>query len=74
MKRTIARAVSGVLFTASSALAQGTPCDKACLLTTADAYLAALVAHDASKAPMAPNAKFTEQTKKNEGPRTKDHV
>jgi hypothetical protein len=32
-------------------------------MSTADAYLAALVAHDASKAPMAPNAKFTKQTK-----------
>jgi hypothetical protein len=37
-------------------------CDRACLTGIADAYLAALVAHDPSKAPMAPNAKFTEQT------------
>jgi len=29
----------------------------------ADAYFAALVAHDPAKAPMAPNAKFTEQAK-----------
>jgi hypothetical protein len=36
-------------------------CDKACLQGIADAYLAALVAHDPSKAPMAPKAKFTEQ-------------
>ena len=36
-------------------------CDKACLQGIADAYLAALVAHDPSKAPIAPNAKFTEQ-------------
>jgi hypothetical protein len=39
----------------------GAPCDKACLQGVADAYLAALVAHDPSKAPIAPNAKFTEQ-------------
>jgi hypothetical protein len=39
------------------------PCDRTCLLGIADAYLAALVAHDPSKAPLAPNAKFTEQTK-----------
>ena len=39
----------------------GAACDKACLQGIADAYLAALVAHDPSKAPMAPNAKFTEQ-------------
>lgn len=49
---------------AGTAFAQdGRSCDKACLLRTADAYLAALVAHDASKAPMSPNATFTEQTK-----------
>src|SRR5499427_10624633 len=42
--------------------AQGT-CDRACLLKTADDYLTALVAHNPAKAPMAPNAKFTEQTK-----------
>lgn len=35
-------------------------CDKACLTGIADAYFAALVAHDPSKAAMAPNAKFTE--------------
>jgi hypothetical protein len=47
---------------ASPSAAQGT-CDRACLLKTADDYLAALVAHDPSKAPLAQNAKFTEQTK-----------
>lgn len=35
-------------------------CDKACLTGIADAYFAAMVAHDPSKAAMAPNAKFTE--------------
>ena len=35
----------------------------------ADAYLAALVAHDPSKAPMAPNAKFTEQAQPHGGRR-----
>ena len=39
----------------------GASCDKACLQGIADTYLAALVAHDPSKAPMAPDAKFTEQ-------------
>ena len=38
-------------------------CDKACLVGIADAYLAALVAHAPSKAPIAQNAKFTEQTR-----------
>ena len=64
MRMTVAVAAAAVLCAASAASAQSvTSCDKACLLSTADAYLAALVAHDASKAPMAPNAKFTEQTK-----------
>ena len=40
-----------------------TTCDRACLQNIADTYVAALVAHDPSKAPMAPNTKFTEQTK-----------
>jgi hypothetical protein len=39
----------------------GAACDKACLQGTADAYIAALMAHDPAKAPMAPNSKFTEQ-------------
>ena len=49
MKTTIAMTVSAVLLTASVATAQsaGASCDRACLLSTADAYLAALVAHDA---------------------------
>jgi hypothetical protein len=51
------------LTTASRAAAQGAACDRTCLLSTADAYLAALVAHDPAKAPMAPGAKFTEQSK-----------
>src|SRR5262247_4638122 len=64
MKKIIAVAVllaAAVAASPSSAQgAQGT-CDRACLLKTADDYLAALVAHDQAKAPMA--AKFTEQTK-----------
>ena len=36
-------------------------CDRACLTGIADAYIAALVAHDPSKVPITPNAKFTEQ-------------
>jgi hypothetical protein len=63
MTKTIS-AITGALLLASSAFALGdAPCDRACLLRTADAYLAALVAHDPSKAPMAANVKFTEQTK-----------
>jgi len=39
----------------------GQACDRACLQGIANVYLAALAAHDPSKAPMAPDAKFTEQ-------------
>ena len=59
---TLAVAFASAFTIASTASAQGA-CDRACLLSTADAYVAALVAHDPSKAPMAPNAKFTEQSK-----------
>jgi hypothetical protein len=48
--------------TTSPALAQST-CDRACLQNIADSYVAALVAHDPSKAPMAADAQFTEQAK-----------
>jgi hypothetical protein len=37
-------------------------CDRACLEAIADQYISAMVAHDASKAPFAPNVKFTENT------------
>jgi hypothetical protein len=40
------------------------PCDRACLQGTADKYLAAMVAHDASKAPFAEKFVFTENTVK----------
>ncbi len=39
-------------------------CDRACLEDIADQYLAAMVAHDASKAPFAENLIFTENTVK----------
>ena len=67
--RFAATALLGLLIGAltSAALAQrgpaGASCDKACLQGIADAYLAALVAHDPSKAPMAATAKFTEQAR-----------
>src|SRR5882724_9643123 len=60
---TLAVAFASALTTASPVSAQGPTCDRSCLLNIADSYLAALVAHDPSKAPMAANAKFTEQSK-----------
>lgn len=54
---------------AASAATQGAthkaapdPCDRACLKALADSYLAALVAHDPSQVPLAPNLKFVENT------------
>lgn len=40
------------------------PCDRACLIGMVDTYLAALGAHDPSKAPLSPNARFVENAKK----------
>ena len=53
--------VTGTVVVGAQRGPAGAACDKTCLQGIADAYLAALVAHDPSKAPMAPNAKFTEQ-------------
>lgn len=51
----------------AAAAAQGrantAACDRACLIGIADSYIAALAAHDPSKAPLAANLKFTEQAK-----------
>ena len=66
MNRLTAMAVAAVLCAAAPASAgtgQSASCDRTCLQNIADAYVAALVAHDPSKAPMAANAKFTEQSK-----------
>jgi hypothetical protein len=46
---------------AGTAWAQGgARCDRACLNKMVDSYLAALVAHDPTQVPIAPNAKFVE--------------
>jgi hypothetical protein len=50
-----------VVWMPRSAAAQ-TSCDRACLTGLADAWFAAIVAHDPSKAPIAPDVRFTEQT------------
>jgi len=38
-------------------------CDRACLKGMMTAYLNAMVTHDASKAPLSPNVRFTEDSK-----------
>ena len=47
----------------SAALASAADCDRACLKNTMTTYLNALAAKDPSKAPLAPNVRFTEDSK-----------
>jgi hypothetical protein len=66
MKKLLAIFMVGVTasgFVAAQAQKSGS-CDRACLEGIADQYLAAMVAHDASKAPFAKNLIFTENTVK----------
>jgi hypothetical protein len=42
----------------------GQGCDRACLIRTTDDYLAAIAAHDPSKAPLAANVMFVENVKR----------
>ena len=46
-----------------STSAQGATCDRACLTDIMTRYLNAMVAHDPSALPVAPNVKFTEDSK-----------
>ena len=66
-KRSIAAALLAALLPAGllQAAAPSTPptrfgCDRACLARHADAYFAALAAHDPARLPLAPNVKYTE--------------
>jgi hypothetical protein len=52
---------AGSSFAQQGSRASSSACDRACLTGIADAYLAALVAHDPSKAPLADTVRFTEQ-------------
>jgi hypothetical protein len=52
----------GCMLTAAAAAPD--PCNRACLKDLANAYLAALVAHDPSKVPLAANVKFVENVKR----------
>jgi hypothetical protein len=58
---------AGFLFVAATAIADPAPpkadasfCDRACLRDVAEKYLSAVVAHDPTKAPLAHNARYTE--------------
>jgi len=66
MRKLLVIFIIGV-FTVGLAAAQAkksSSCDRSCLEGIADQYLAAMVAHDASKAPFAKNLIFTENTVK----------
>jgi hypothetical protein len=56
-------AVLAVLAVTSGAQAQAARCDRACLIDMMTRYLNAMVAHDPSAVPVAPNVKFTEDGK-----------
>ena len=53
-------AALGVGFVVTAAAAVPDPCNRACLKDLANSYVAALVAHDPSKVPLAANVQFVE--------------
>src|ERR1700679_740272 len=65
-----ARALAAVILCAAApavtpavtgaAVTNTSPCDRACLRDVAEAYLAAMLAHAPGKAPLALNARYTE--------------
>jgi hypothetical protein len=64
MRKSLMIVLVGILFV-GIAVAQGNSpqCDRRCLESFVNQYLAAMVAHDASKAPFASNVKFIENAK-----------
>src|SRR6185437_15739700 len=50
----------GALLATWGVCASAASCDETCLKATMDGYLEALAAHDASRLPLAPHVKFTE--------------
>ena len=59
----ISIAAATLLFQPPDTYAQAASCDRQCLTDTLTRYLNAMVAHDPSSVPVAPNVKFTEDTK-----------
>lgn len=60
MMRTALALAAGMGGLGAATQAEAKRCDRACLVAITDQYLAALVAHDPSKAPLAPGAVFVE--------------
>ncbi len=65
-KNRFAALLGAMVLAAAAQAAQpaGAACDRDCLLKLADSYLAALVAHDPSKVPLASDVKFVENVKR----------
>jgi hypothetical protein len=63
MIRTTAAALLAATFATAPALAQKS-CDRTCIVKATDAYLAALVAHDPSKAPLQGDIPFVENARR----------
>ena len=64
MRAALAVAAAGVGLLGLGSQASAASCDRACLIGIADNYLAAVVAHDPSKAPLAANVMFVENVKR----------
>lgn len=64
VKTALALSAAVVAQTGYSASAWAQSCDRACILKLTDDYIAAMVAHDPSKAPLAPDLVFVENVKR----------
>ena len=64
MRTTLAVAAAGLALLGLAGPASARGCDRACLVRITDQYLAAVVAHDPSKAPLAPGVAFVENVKR----------
>lgn len=64
MRSAVALAAAGLGLLALATPASAKSCDRACLIRITDRYLAAVVAHDPSRAPLAPGVVFVENIKR----------
>jgi hypothetical protein len=64
MRSALGMAAAGLGLMALAAPASAKTCDRACLIGVTNQYLAAVVAHDPSKAPLAANVMFVENVKR----------
>ena len=64
MRTALALAAAGLGLMGLAGQASAKSCDRACLIGITDRYIAAVVAHDPSKAPLAPGVVFVENVKR----------